>query len=104
MFNNIFAGLSGPAVRPIALRMVYDVALAVKKLPREKQVPIVGIGGISNWKDAVEFIMAGATAVQVGTATFSNPRAMLEIIAGLEAFMQSHGYHNIEEMRGIALV
>lgn len=104
VFDNIRAGMCGPAIKPIALRMVYDVALAVKKLPREKQVPLVGIGGISNWKDAVEFIMAGATAVQVGTATFSNPRAMLEIIAGLEAFMQSHGYHNIEEMRGIALV
>ena len=104
VFDNIRAGMCGPAIKPIALRMVYDVALAVKKLPLEKQVPLVGIGGISNWKDAVEFIMAGATAVQVGTATFSNPRAMLEIIAGLEAFMQSHGYHNIEEMRGIALV
>ena len=101
-FDNVRAGLCGPCIKPIALRMVYDVAEAVNKLPKEKRVPVVGIGGIANYKDAVEFIMAGAIAVQVGTATFSNPRAMLEIIEGLKSFMRSHGYKNIEQMRGIA--
>lgn len=94
-FNNIKAGLCGPTVKPIALRMVYDVCKEVK-------VPVIGLGGISKWQDAVEFIMAGASAIQVGSATFSNPKAMIEIIQGLENFMKSHGYKSIEEMRGIA--
>lgn len=102
-FNNIKAGLCGPAVKPIALRMVYDVVQAVKKLPDEKQVPVIGLGGISCWQDAVEFIMAGASAIQVGTATFSNPKAMVEIIEGLEKFMKSHGYRTLADFRGIAL-
>ncbi len=94
-FNNIKAGLCGPAVKPIALRMVYDVC-------KEVSIPVIGLGGISKWQDAVEFIMAGACAIQVGSATFSNPNAMIEIIQGLENFMKTHGYKSIEEMRGIA--
>ena len=63
----------------------------------------MGLGGITTWKDAVEFIMAGAAAVQVGTATFINPKAMEEIVEGMKAFMKRKGYKSIEEMRGIAL-
>ena len=90
-----------PAVRPIAVRLVYEVVEAINKLPAEKRVPVIAIGGVATWEDAVEFIMAGASAIQVGTATFANPNAMVEIIDGLSAFMKCKGYHNIEEMRGI---
>lgn len=102
VFDNIKAGLCGPAVKPIALRMVYDVVKAINSLPKEQQIPVIGLGGISKWQDAVEFIMAGAAAVQVGTATFSNPKTMIEIIEGLKKFMQSHGYKKIDDLRGIA--
>ena len=101
-FKNVRAGLCGPAVRPIALRMVYDVVQEMNKLPVEKRVPVVGIGGIATWHDAVEFIMAGAHAVQIGSAIFANPNVAKEILCGLKAFMKSHGYANLEEMRGIA--
>lgn len=101
VFNNLKAGVGGPAIRPIAVRLVYEVVEAINKLPKEKQVPIIAIGGIGCWQDAVEFIMAGATAVQVGTATFANPNTMIEVIDGLSAFMQRKGYKNIEEMRGL---
>ena len=103
IFDNVRAGLSGSAVKPIALRMVFDVCQFIKTLPAEKQVPVVGLGGITTWKDAVEFIMAGAAAVQVGTATFINPKAMEEIVDGIKIFMKRKGYKSIEEMRGIAL-
>jgi dihydroorotate dehydrogenase (NAD+) catalytic subunit len=79
VFANVTAGLSGPAIRPIALRMVWEVARAVS-------VPVVGMGGIMTWQDALEFIMAGATAVQIGTATFVKPDAMLDIVNGLERY------------------
>lgn len=102
VFKNVTAGLCGPAVKPIALRIVYDVARAIQKRPSQKRVPIVGIGGISTWQDAVEFIMAGASAVQVGTATFSRPQAMVHIIEGVRAFMKRKGYPTIEAMRGLA--
>lgn len=94
VFNNTYAGLSGPAVKPIALRMTHQVAHAVT-------VPVVGMGGISTADDAIEFIMAGATAIQVGTATFSNPRAMLDIIDGLELYCKRNNLNNISEIRGI---
>lgn len=97
VFNNTFAGLSGPAVKPIALRMVYEVSKAVN-------VPVIGLGGIMNWKDAVEFIMAGASAVQIGTVNFINPMAGLEIIQGLEKFIVSQGIKNVGELIGIARV
>lgn len=103
VFENIHAGFSGPAVKPIALRMVYDVCRAIKKLPAEKQIPVVGLGGVSTWQDAVEFIMAGAQAVEVGTATFPNPLAMRDIIAGLSLFMIRKGYKTLEDFRGCAL-
>lgn len=101
VFEKLKAGFGGPAVRPIAVRLVYEVVEAINKLPAEKRVPVIAIGGVATWEDAVEFIMAGASAVQVGTNTFANPNTMLEVIDGLAAFMKRKGYHNIEEMRGI---
>jgi dihydroorotate dehydrogenase (NAD+) catalytic subunit len=90
---NITGGLSGPAIRPVAVRMVWQVAQAVK-------VPVIGIGGIMRVEDALEFIIAGATAVQVGTANFVNPRATIEIIEGLASYLQSHGIASIKELVG----
>jgi dihydroorotate dehydrogenase (NAD+) catalytic subunit len=79
VFDNVTAGLSGPCIKPIALRMVWEVARAV-------HIPVVGIGGIATWQDALEFMIAGATAVQVGSATFVKPTVMLEIVSGLERY------------------
>jgi dihydroorotate dehydrogenase (NAD+) catalytic subunit len=95
VFDNVFAGLSGPAIKPIALRMVYEVAGAVN-------VPIVGMGGITTPKDAIEFIMAGASAVQIGTANFIKPDICIDIINGIEDYMKKEGIKNIDEIRGIA--
>ena len=102
VFDNIRAGFSGPAVKPIALRMVYDVVQAMNKLPESERIPVVGLGGISCWQDAVEFLMAGAAAIQVGTATFSNPLAMTEIVKGLKKYMLSKGFNSISDFRGSA--
>ncbi len=103
VFDNIKAGVGGPAIRPLALRHVYELATAMNELPEADRIPIVGAGGIAVWQDAVEFIMSGAAAVQVGTGTFSNPFAMTEIIEGLTAFMQRKGFTCLADMRGIAL-
>jgi len=89
-------GLSGPAIKPIALRIVYDVAKAVG-------IPVVRCGGIRTAEDAVEFLMAGATAVQVGTATFANPRALLDVIDGLRSWLQDEGIGDVREIIGCAL-
>lgn len=89
-------GLSGPALKPIALRMVYQVAQAL-------DVPIIGCGGIACGRDAVEYLMAGARAVQVGTATFLNPRAPLEVLEGLQEFLQAEGVQELGEIIGAAL-
>lgn len=94
IFDNVTAGLSGPAIKPIALRMVREVAQVVN-------VPIVGLGGIMNAHDAIEFIMAGATAIQVGTANFTNPTIMLDIIEGIQQFMIDQNIDSLEEIRGI---
>ena len=88
-------GLSGPALKPIAVKMVYNVAGAVDQ-------PIIGCGGIMCGRDAVEYLMAGASAVQVGTATFRNPRAPLDVLEGIEAFMQEHGVDDVGELVGAA--
>jgi dihydroorotate dehydrogenase (NAD+) catalytic subunit len=88
-------GLSGPAIKPIALAMVYEVSGAV-------EVPIIGCGGIVTGSDAIEFIMAGASAVQVGTATFANPRAPLDVLEGIEQFMKKEGIKDIAELIGAA--
>ncbi len=103
VFNNTFAGLSGPGIKPIALRIVYQVAKDMQKLPEEQRIPIIGLGGISTWHDAVEFILAGCSAVQVGTATFSNPNAMLEIVDGIKTYMKAHNFRTIESFRGLSL-
>lgn len=103
VFNNIKAGLAGPAIRPIALRMVYDVCSSMMTLPENERIPVVGIGGIRTWIDAVEFIMTGAHAVQVGTATFADARTMQRIIDGITSFMKRKNYTSISDFRGIAL-
>ena len=93
--GNICGGLSGPAIKPVALHMVYQVARKVK-------IPIVGCGGISSAEDALEFIMAGAIAVQVGTAQFVSPRALLDVLEGLEQFMRKEGIEELSELIGVA--
>lgn len=94
VFNNVTAGLSGPAIKPIALRMTRDVAKAV-------QIPVVGMGGIETGIDAIEFIMAGATAVQVGTAGMVQPDILPKIIDEMAQFMASQGISNLMEIQGI---
>jgi dihydroorotate dehydrogenase (NAD+) catalytic subunit len=88
VFDNIIAGLSGPAIRPIALRMVWELYETLKDL--KKKIPIVGMGGIACTNDALEFLMAGSCAIQVGTATFANPHTMTEIITGLHKYMSAN--------------
>jgi len=90
---NITGGLSGPAIKPVALRMVWQVAQAV-------DVPVIGIGGIMNAEDALEFIIAGASAVQVGTANFVNPRCTMEIIDGIEDYLREKGIASVRELIG----
>ncbi|WP_432628731.1 dihydroorotate dehydrogenase [Brotaphodocola sp.] len=90
---NKTGGMSGPAVKPVAVRMVYQTAQAVK-------IPIIGMGGIATAEDALEFIMAGATAVSVGTANFFNPYATVQIAEGIENFMKQHGVEDIHELIG----
>ncbi len=104
VFDKIKAGFGGPAVRPMALRLVWEVVEAMNKLPESQRIPVIGIGGIATWSDAVEFIMAGAQAVQVGTATFANPLAMKEIVEGLESFMRRKGYQKLDDFRGVAQI
>ena len=91
---NKTGGLSGPAVKPVAVRMVYQVANAVK-------IPIIGMGGICTAEDAMEFILAGATAVSIGTANFTNPYTTVEVIDGIEAYMRRHGVEDINELIGL---
>lgn len=91
---NKTGGLSGPAVKPVAVRMVYQVANAVK-------MPIIGMGGIATAEDALEFILAGATAVSIGTANFHNPRTTLEVIEGIEKYMVNKGVSDINDLIGI---
>lgn len=91
---NKTGGLSGPAVKPVAVRMVYQTANAVK-------VPIIGMGGICNAQDALEFILAGATAVSVGTANFSNPYTTTEVVAGIEDYMKRHKVQDMKELIGL---
>ena len=98
---NLTGGLSGPAIKPMALRMVYEVAREL--LLTYPRVPVIGIGGISNANDALEFLMAGASAIQIGTVNFTNPRAGIEIVDGIEKFMQQERVESITELVGIAL-
>ena len=95
--STVTGGLSGPAIKPLALAMVYKAAGAV-------DVPVIGMGGISNAQDALEFIMAGATAVQVGTANFTNPRACVEVAEGLREYMEQQGIDTVTRIVGAARV
>jgi dihydroorotate dehydrogenase (NAD+) catalytic subunit len=95
LLGNKTGGLSGPAIKPIALAMVYEVAKVV-------DVPVIGCGGITSGRDAIEFLMAGASAVQVGTASFQNPRAPLDVLEGIEEFMRQEGIEDITEIIGAA--
>ena len=91
---NKTGGVSGPAIPPIAVRMVYQAANAVR-------VPVIGMGGIASAKDAIEMILAGASAVSVGTANFHNPAVTMEIVDGIEAYMKKYGFANVKDMVGI---
>jgi dihydroorotate dehydrogenase (NAD+) catalytic subunit len=91
--SNITGGLSGPAIKPVALRMVWQVALAAT-------VPVIGIGGIRRAEDAIEFFIAGATAVQIGTANFIDPQTALHVIAGIERYLQEHAIKDIADLVG----
>ena len=95
LLGNTYGGLSGPAIKPVALYMVYEVAGVV-------DLPIIGCGGITTANDAIEFIMAGASAVQVGTAGFTSPRAPLDVLEGIEQFMEKEGIEDIGELTGVA--
>jgi dihydroorotate dehydrogenase (NAD+) catalytic subunit len=91
VFEDIFAGLSGPAIRPIAVRLVWD-------LYEKVTVPIVGMGGIASSADALEFLIAGATAVQIGSATFAHPPTMTEVIDGIREYMKEKGFAQLGQL------
>jgi dihydroorotate dehydrogenase (NAD+) catalytic subunit len=96
VLGNITGGLSGPALKPVALRMVYEVAGELR------DVPLIGTGGIMTAGDALEFFLAGATAVQVGTANLVNTRAPKEILEGIRAYLEKEGFQDIHELVGLA--
>ncbi|MDL2323389.1 dihydroorotate dehydrogenase [Bacteroidales bacterium OttesenSCG-928-A17] len=93
VLSTVTGGLSGPCVKPVALRMVYQTYKAVK-------IPIIGLGGISNWKDAVEFILAGATAIQVGTYNFIDPTVSVKIVDGINEYLDRHGFSSCQSLVG----
>lgn len=93
MLSTFTGGLSGPAIKPVALRMVWQVAKAVK-------IPVIGMGGIMNANDAIEFFLAGATAIQIGTANFINPAITIEILEGIGEYLESNGYKSIQDIIG----
>jgi len=96
ILGNIMGGLSGPAVKPVAVRMVYQVSKAVK-------IPVIGMGGISNAEDAVEFLLAGASAVMIGTAGFVNPYVWVETAEGIKQYMEKHGFEKVSDITGALL-
>ena len=93
LLGNITGGLSGPAVKPVALRMVWQVAQAVK-------IPVIGLGGIMNWRDAVEFMLAGASAIQIGTANFIDPAVTLKVVDGINDYLDRHGFASAADLVG----
>ena len=93
ILSTVTGGLSGPCVKPIALRMVWQTAKAVR-------IPVIGLGGIASWRDAVEFMLAGATAVQIGTSNFVDPTVSLKVIDGIAAYCERHGFHYASELVG----
>jgi len=95
LLANTFGGLSGPAIRPVAVRMVWQVVEAV-------DCPIIGMGGITTWQDAVEFLLAGATAISIGTGNFVNPHVPLEILQGIRDYCEKHGNTSVRDLVGLA--
>ena len=93
ILSTVTGGLSGPCVKPIALRMVWQTAKAVR-------IPVIGLGGIASWRDAVEFMLAGATSVQIGTSNFVDPTVSLKVIDGIAAYCERHGFHHASELVG----
>jgi dihydroorotate dehydrogenase (NAD+) catalytic subunit len=93
ILSTITGGLSGPAVKPIALRMVWQVAQAVR-------IPVIGLGGIMNAADAIEFMLAGASAIQIGTANFIDPTVTIKVIDGIENYLNRHGFKSVSEIIG----
>ena len=93
ILSTVTGGLSGPCVKPVALRMVWQTAKAVR-------IPVIGLGGIASWRDAVEFMLAGATAVQIGTSNFVDPTVSLKLIDGIAAYCERHGFHHASELVG----
>ena len=93
IIKNVTGGMAGPAVFPVAVRMVWQVKKAVK-------IPVIGLGGISNWQDAVEMMIAGADAIQIGTILFTDPYAPVKIKEGLLGYLETHGYSSVTELTG----
>lgn len=93
VLSTITGGMSGPAVKPVALRMVWQVAKAVK-------IPVIGLGGIMNWRDAVEFMLAGATAIQIGTANFVDPAVTTKVVDGIDKYLEKYGFSSVKEIIG----
>lgn len=93
LLSTVTGGMSGAAVKPIALRMVWQVAKAVK-------IPVIGLGGIMNWRDAVEFLLAGASAVEIGTANFIDPTVTIKVIDGINDYLDRHGFQSVKEIVG----
>ena len=93
VLSTITGGLSGPCVKPVALRMVWQTSKAVR-------IPVIGLGGISNWKDAVEFLLAGATAIQIGTYNFIDPTVSIKVIDGINDYCERHGFKSVREIIG----
>jgi dihydroorotate dehydrogenase (NAD+) catalytic subunit len=97
LLSTVTGGMSGAAVKPIALRMVWQVAKAVN-------IPVIGLGGISNWKDAVEFMLAGATAIEIGTANFIDPAITVKVAEGINDYLERHGYSSVKDIIGGLIV
>ena len=93
LLSTVTGGMSGAAVKPIALRMVWQVAKAVN-------IPVVGLGGIMNWRDAVEFLLAGASAIEIGTANFIDPAVTLKVVDGINDYLERHGYQSVKDIIG----
>ena len=93
LLSTVTGGMSGAAVKPIALRMVWQVAKAVK-------IPVIGLGGIMNWRDAVEFLLAGATAIQIGTANFIDPTVTVKVADGIDDYLNRHGFKSVTDIIG----
>lgn len=93
LLSTVTGGMSGAAVKPIALRMVWQVAKAVK-------IPVIGLGGIMNWRDAVEFLLAGASAIQIGTANFIDPTVTVKVAEGIDDYLNRHGFKSVTDIIG----